>query len=319
MKPSIAFIGLGIMGHRMLAGMARHDGFNLAAAWDPSPEQCRAVTKMYPGIRIGATALEIITAPDIDVVYIASPPHSHREYALAAASAGKVVYCEKPLGVDLADSQSLVDAVEAAGALNCVNFPFIDSQAINKIEAGLKDGSIGDVTGVDLVLHFSKWPRDWQHSASWLSLRDEGGFVREVVSHYVYLIEKLFGPTTLRDASVHYPADKTLCETSFFAGLDCGHVPVSFVGGAGGVGPDRVEFTVWGSKRSYRLWDWVNLKSSTGGEWQEELAHVEDLRGDGNMRVLNNFLGMIRGNTHTMAPLRSALSVQKIIEDMLDR
>lgn len=307
------------MGHRMLAGMARHGGFNLSAAWDPGADQCRAVKEMYPDIRIGGSALEIITAADIDVVYIASPPHSHREYALAAANAGKVVYCEKPLGVDIADSEALVDAVEGASALNCVNFPFIDSQAINRIEASLKDGSIGDVSGVDLVLHFAKWPRDWQHSASWLSLADEGGYVREVVSHYVYLIEKLFGPASLKDAIVRYPADKSLCETAFFADLGCADVPVSFVGGTGGVGPDRVEFTVWGSKRSYRLWDWVNLKTSTGDAWQDALQFDGDLRADGNKRVLDNFLRMIQGDAHTMAPLRSALSVQKVIEDILER
>lgn len=307
------------MGHRMLAGMARHGGFNLAYAWDPSDAQCRAVAAQYPSIAIGQSAHEIINAADTDVVYIASPPHSHREYAMAAAKAGKVVYCEKPLGVDIADSESLVSAVEAAGVPNCVNFPFIDSQAINQIETGLKAGSLGDIAAVDLRLHFSKWPRDWQHSASWLSLREEGGYVREVVSHYVYLIEKLFGPATLNTSFIRYPADETLCETAFFADLSCADMPVSFVGGSGGVGPDRVEFTVWGSERSYRLWDWVNLKSTEGDDWHEELAHVEDLRTDGYMRVLDNFLRMIRGEAHSMAPLRSALSVQKIIEEMLSR
>lgn len=145
--------------------------------------------------------------------------------------------------------------------LNAVNFPFADAQAVNMIQAKLEDGSVGDVTGVDTQLHFSKWPRGWQEGASWLSLCKQGGFVREVGSHYVFLIEKLFGPAALVDASVRYPADNTLCETHFLARLDCNGTPISFAGGADGVGPDTVEFTVWGSKTSYRLWDWTKLKS----------------------------------------------------------
>ena len=319
MKPSVAVIGLGVMGHRMLTNMTTHGGFNLAWAWDPNPDSCRVVEQQYGGIKIGSSAEQVITAPDVDVVYIASPPQSHKEYATAAAKAGKTVYCEKPLGVDVAESRALVEEVEATGVLNAVNFPFVDAQAVNMMQAKLADGSVGDVAGVDLRLHFSSWPRGWQHSASWLAERAEGGFVREVGSHYVFLIEKLFGPATLIDASVHYPKDEALCETLFLARLECNGLPVSFAGGAGGVGPDRVELTVWGSKTSYRLWDWNKLKSTTGDDWVDELQHVEDPRQDGYMRVLDNFLGMLKGDMHTMVPLRAALSVQEIVEQILDR
>jgi len=318
MKPSIAFIGLGVMGHRMLSNMDAHGGFNLAAAWDPSADACTEAARQYPGLKIGKTAEEIITNTSIDVVYIASPPKSHREYATAAAKAGKVVFCEKPLGVDVEDSRKLVEEVEAAGVLNAVNFPFASSRAISTIEEGLKSGELGDILGVDLRLHFSSWPRGWQHSASWLSERKEGGFVREVGSHYVFLVEKLFGAATLINASVCYPENSNLCETHFLAQLDCDGLPISFAGGAGGVGPDRVEFTVWGSKKSYRLWDWVNLKSTTGDDWQDALDSSIDPRKDGYTRMLNNLLNQIAGEKHTMPPLSAALSVQEIVEEILE-
>ncbi|MEH6402935.1 MAG: Gfo/Idh/MocA family oxidoreductase, partial [Sneathiella sp.] len=299
MKPSVAFIGLGVMGHRMLSQMAAHGGFNLAAAWDPNAASCTDVANEYPDIKIGNTAAEIITDPDIDVVYIASPPQSHKEYAILAAKSGKVVFCEKPLGVDVADSQLLVDEVEATGVANAVNFPFIESKAVNMIQEKISDGTVGNVIGVDLRLQFSSWPRGWQHTAAWLTQRKEGGYIREVGSHYVFLIEKLFGPAALVDASVRYQADETLCETHFMAQLDCNNIPISFVGGAGGIGPDQIEFTVWGSKTSYRLWDWVNLKSTTGDAWQDVHLHDADPRLDGNFRVLDNFLRMLKGEPHT--------------------
>ncbi|WP_169569386.1 Gfo/Idh/MocA family protein [Sneathiella limimaris] len=317
MAISVAFIGLGVMGQRMLTNMAKHPSYDLVAAWDPSGEACASSKAQYPSLEIMETAADAITASNVDVVYIASPPASHREYAIAAAKAGKVVYCEKPLGVDLEDSRGLVIDVEALGAPNTVNFPFADSAAINLIQNKLQDGTIGEVTGVDLRLHFARWPRGWQHSASWLSERAEGGYVREVGSHYVYLIEKLFGDAKLLDASVRYQEDPKLCETHFTANLSCGDIPISFAGGSGGVGPDRVEFTVWGTKASYRLWDWVNVKSTTGETWIDELQDIEDPREDGYVRMLDSFAKLVRGEKHQLPPLRAALSVQEIIEQIL--
>ncbi len=317
MSVSVAVIGLGIMGQRMLSSMAEHDEYALTVAWDPDESVCAKIKSQYAPIEIADSAHAAIARADVDVVYIASPPKSHREYAIAAAQAGKVVFCEKPLGVDLPDSQSLVEAVEATGVANTVNFPFADSAAINLIDTKIKDGTVGDVIGVDLRLHFSRWPRGWQHAASWLSERAEGGYVREVGSHYVYLIEKLFGKATLKDASVQYQADPKLCETHFTANLACGTIPVSFAGGSGGVGPDRVEFTVWGSQKTYRLWDWVNVKSTDGGDWVEELTDIADKRVDGYMRMLDSFHALAKGQTHQLPPLRAALSVQETIEDIL--
>ncbi len=193
MSPSVGFIGLGVMGHRMLSNMTAHGGFTIASVWDPSRAVCNSVKQAYPDVRISESAEALVLDEKVEVVYIASPPSSHSRYTLLAAEAGKAIYCEKPLGVDVGSSRAMVNAVEDAGVVNVVNFPFADAQAINFIEANLSDGTVGDVTGVDVRLHFTSWPRDWQKTARWLSLREQGGFIREVVSHYIYLVERLFG------------------------------------------------------------------------------------------------------------------------------
>ena len=319
MRPRIAFIGLGIMGHRMLTNMTAHGGFTLLGGWDPSPTAAARTRAAFPDLPIVETAEALIADPAADVVYIACPPGAHKVHALAAMAAGKAVFCEKPLGVDLADSREMVARAEAAGVKNAVNFPFADGQAANTIDGALKNGALGAVAGVDVRLHFSRWPRDWQENAGWLAERAEGGFAREVLSHFVYLMQRLFGPARLIDASVRYPDDARLCETHFLARLDCDGVPVSVAGGAGGAGPDRVEFTVWGAKRSYRLWDWNRLQSSAGGPWRDELTELENPRQDGYLRMLDNFRAFLAGEAHNMPSFRDALAVQEIIEDILAR
>src|SRR6201990_2116546 len=63
---------------------------------------------------------ELIARKDIDVIDIASPNNTHAEIAIAAANAGKIVFCEKPLGRTAEEAKSMVDAVEKSSVLNMV-------------------------------------------------------------------------------------------------------------------------------------------------------------------------------------------------------
>lgn len=320
MPYKVAFIGLGVMGHRMLGNMQTHDAFALHGGWDPDEGACVTTRDRFPELRIAASADEVISDVNTDVVYIASPPIWHRPHVAAAIASGKPVFCEKPLGVDVPESRSMVDDVEQSGLINAVNFPFARGVAADFLATELAAGSLGEVQGVDLRLHFSTWPRDWQvHATDWLSFREQGGFVREVVSHYVFLTERLFGPSKLASSIVHYPdgPEGSGAETYMAALLSCENIAVNMTGSVGGAGPDIVEYTVWGSRRSYKLYDWNRLASSDGGDWQEALGHIADPREDGYRRMLDNFAAQLAGKSHTMASFREALSVQERIEEIL--
>ena len=320
MPYKVVFIGLGVMGHRMLGNMHKHEAFELHAGWDPDASAREATKAQYPDIDIAETPDGMIARPETDVVYIASPPASHRDHVSTAVAAGKTVFCEKPLGVDVADSRAMVEEVEGAGILNAVNFPFARAVAADYIIGELSAGGLGEVIGADLRLHFSSWPREWQvNAAEWLSKRAEGGFTREVVSHYVYLTERLFWKAELLAAHPHYPdgPNGDGAETHLLAQLACGGIPVSLAASVGGAGPDLVEYTVWGSRRSYRVFDWNQLFSSDGGPWERGLSHIADPREEGYRRMLDNFVAQLEGRPHTMASFAQALSVQELVEAML--
>lgn len=321
MAHRVAFIGLGVMGHRMLRNMHAHEAFDLHSGWDPSAQACNVANETFPNLTIGDSAEAIVTDDKVDIVYIACPPLWHRDYVSMAIAAGKPVFCEKPLGVDIADSRAMVDEIEAAGLLNAVNFPFARGLAADFVKAELAADALGAIKSVDLRLHFSQWPRDWQiDAAGWLSGREQGGFVREVVSHFIFLTERLFGSAKLTSSNVGYPDGPggTASETHLLATLACADTPLTIAGTVGGQGPDLVEYTIWGSRRSYRLFDWNRLMSSDGGPWREALTHVEDPREDGYRRMLDNFTSQMSGQPHTMASFREALCVQELIEAMLE-
>jgi 1,5-anhydro-D-fructose reductase (1,5-anhydro-D-mannitol-forming) len=306
------------MGQRMLGSMAANEQFDVAWAWDPDAEACRLTRERYGQIRIAESAEEAIDTSDTNVVYIACPPAFHKLYAIAAIDAGKAVYCEKPLGIDVAESQDLVAHAEAADIVNIVNFSLASAAASTEVEKRLEAGALGDLAGVDVRLHFSQWPREWQmDAAAWLSYRDEGGFTREVLSHWIYLTERLFGRAELVNTSARYPGDGRLAETHLVAELSAGGLPVSVAGSVGGVGPDLVEYTIWGSRQSCRIFDWNRLFSTDGGDWQAQLTHIEDPRQLGYQLQLNNAAAAIDGADHSMPDFADALSVQIIIEAML--
>lgn len=86
--------------------MALHADYHPVALWDPNPEACRAAAAIAPTAKIMASPEEAIGAASL--VYLACPPVPRKAYALVAASANKAVFLEKPLGVDIAQSEELV-------------------------------------------------------------------------------------------------------------------------------------------------------------------------------------------------------------------
>src|SRR4051812_22840692 len=82
----------------------------------------------------------VVDSPEIDVVEIATPNDTHAQIAIAAARAGKMVMCEKPLGRSVAESESMVRAVEEAKVPNMVWYNYRRAPAVvlakNLIDAG---------------------------------------------------------------------------------------------------------------------------------------------------------------------------------------
>src|SRR5881394_1637952 len=76
----------------------------------------------------------LVARKDIDVIDIASPNDTHREIAIAAAKAGKMVMCEKPLGRTAAEALEMVAAVESAGAPNSVWYNYRRVPAVTMIK-----------------------------------------------------------------------------------------------------------------------------------------------------------------------------------------
>ena len=313
----VGVVGLGGIGRQFLGAMQMHDRFDVTIAWDPDDSRCAAVAAEHEGLTIARNAAGVFRDSTVEVIYIASPPQNHCDYILAAVGACMAIYCEKPLGVDVGVSREVARRVLDSGLPNIVNFNHGNALSSCHVEEQMKAGAVGKVAGVDAFIHLSHWPREFQKTATWLARREQGGFTREMLSHWIYLTSRLFGPGKLLHKNVRFPADGVGAETSVFAELDFGGVPLFIKAACGGVGPVGTEYTIWGEKQSFRMHSGGRLSTTNAGPWQEAFTNIVDIGTEDRKRSLDGVAACLAGESNTMPSVADALAVQLLVEEIL--
>src|SRR3954464_6034570 len=103
---------------------------------------------------------KVIERKDIDAVDICVPNNLHHDIAVAAAAAGKMILCEKPLSMDTAEGQKMVDAVEKAGVRNTVWYNYRRVPAVTLAKQLIDAGRLGR------IFHYrANFLQDWTISA----------------------------------------------------------------------------------------------------------------------------------------------------------
>ena len=189
----VAIAGTGFIG-RVHARSARLAGARLAAVAASSPETARAAAAALGADRPFDSAEQMVQDPDIDVVHICTPNHLHLPLAEAALAAGKHVICEKPLALDAAGAQRLVDAAADSGLQAAV--PFVYRYYPTVREARERVG--GGQTGAVRLLH-GTYLQDWllrPDDDNWRVEEQLGGASRafaDIGSHWCDLAEFISG------------------------------------------------------------------------------------------------------------------------------
>ena len=96
-------------------GIAAAPDAVLAAVYDVDSEANRAVAAQFGGVAV--PSVEALLKTDVDAVYIATPAHLHYQQALECARSGKHIFCEKPLGMSVAEAEKMAAAARAAKVL----------------------------------------------------------------------------------------------------------------------------------------------------------------------------------------------------------
>lgn len=315
----LGILGAGIMGERLLRAAREHaaDVVQVTGIWDPAEAARARMSAAFPDLAVAASAAQVIETSDC--VYIASPPATHLAHARAGLAAGRAVFCEKPLAVDLAEARAF--AAETQGARVAVNFPMASNFGVAQLRDWLAQGAVGAPRTLDIEVAFAAWPRGWQRDAvSWLDRPEQGGFTREVLSHFLFLTGRLAGPFRLADAFAAFP-ESGRSERAIRAQLRVGELPVTVLGSVGTTAKDdHNTWTLQGPNGAIRLRDWaIAERLGPDGQWHaspdavpNEVSRPLVLR-----RQLMGVAAMTRGESHPLATVAEALAVQEVVEAIL--
>jgi myo-inositol 2-dehydrogenase/D-chiro-inositol 1-dehydrogenase len=141
----VAVLGVGRIG-RMHAELLAHQvpGAAVTGVYDIDPELARVVGE-HVGARAAEHVDELLGAADVDAVAICSSTDTHPDLIAAAARAGKAIFCEKPVSLDLAELDRALAAVEEAGVPFGIGFNRRFDPAHQSVRDAVAGGRIGDV------------------------------------------------------------------------------------------------------------------------------------------------------------------------------
>ena len=137
---------------------------------------------------------EVINHPEVDAVYIATPPSSHCEYALQVAKVGKPCYVEKPMAMNHRECVQMVDAFKSQNTPLYVAYYRRGLPRFLKVRELLNDGAIGTVTSAHIV-HYGKLstnPTNWRFDPT---IAGAGQFL-DLASHGLDILDFLISPIT---------------------------------------------------------------------------------------------------------------------------
>lgn len=314
----IGIIGAGIMGRRMAERVAAHDGFALAAAWDPDVAALEELRKAHSSVATARDAAALVARDDIDCVYIASPPASHARHVHAAFDRAKAVFCEKPLTVDDAEGAALVERAGSERRKAAVNFSLASAPSFRKIADVIAANVLGPIVAIDIHVRFRRWPRGWQQGAAgWVAGPAEGGFVREVVSHFMFTTQRLAGPVEVLRSTVERD-DPQRAETAVLADMRADDVKVRLDGRVAGEADDHNLWTVTCARGALRIRDWHGLERRDAGGWTlVESSSIDAMRVEAGRAQLDQLAALLDGRAHALPSLREGLAVQRTIESLL--
>jgi predicted dehydrogenase len=164
----IGLIGTGFMGRTHSNGYKRVPNFFPELAYQPvlkavcsrNLESVKAFAEQWGYESVETDWKALIAREDIDAVDICTPNDTHAEIAIAAAAAGKMILCEKPLSRNLAEGEAMVSAIEKAGVNSTVWYNYRRLPAVTLAKQIIESGKLGK------IYHYrANFLQDWTISA----------------------------------------------------------------------------------------------------------------------------------------------------------
>ncbi len=185
------------------------EGSQVVAVMSRSENKARSYAERHHIRKWYTDAQELIDDPDVNAIYIATPPSSHATFAIMAMRAGKPVYIEKPLAASYNDCIRINRISEQTGVPCFVAYYRRYLPYFQKVKEIIENGTIGTV--INVQIRFSVPPRDLDYKNEkelpWRLQPDiaGGGYFYDLAPHQIDLLQNIFGVITRAHG---YPANR---------------------------------------------------------------------------------------------------------------
>lgn len=190
---SWGILGAGKIADRQMApAIQTAQDQRLVAVMGRDAQKTQAFARKYDVTRVYTDVETFLADPAIDAVYVATPPHLHAEQTMRVAEHGKHILCEKPLALNTAQAQQMIDACRANGVQLMVCYYQRYNARHQQIKRLLLDDAIGQVTALRINFsdYFPPQPGYWHHNPA----ISGGGPLMDLGVHCIDLVRYLCGP-----------------------------------------------------------------------------------------------------------------------------
>ncbi|PRZ42948.1 inositol 2-dehydrogenase [Tritonibacter scottomollicae] len=181
---NIGLLGCGRIGQVHARSIGQIDGAKVTAVADAFDAPAKALAEKTGAVAMGAN--DLITSPDVDAIVIGTPTDTHYDLIHAAASAGKAIFCEKPVDMSAERIRDCIKAVEAAGVPFMTAFNRRFDPNFASLRARIEAGEIGEV---EIVTIQSRDPSPPPISY----VKSSGGLFRDMMIHDLDMARFLLG------------------------------------------------------------------------------------------------------------------------------
>ncbi len=265
----VASMGLGRWANVLADAALRGGRIKLVSCFSRTNEKRQAFMERY-GAREAESFEALLKDDEVEAVILTTPNHNHREHIEALTSAGKHVYCEKPIAHNMDDARKIVDAVKRAGVRLAVGHSARRLAVSRRLKELIDSGEIGDVSmnesnfcterGLELT------PDKWRSSPD----LNPTGVVIQLAIHHIDTFRYLYGPIHSVTARIKRMYATANVEDSAMIILEHENGVLSYIGG-GWACPWAFHMNVHGTKAvaHFRI---------TGQQWRDPSKAPEPIR-----------------------------------------
>lgn len=187
----VGIIGMGVISDTYLQNLTSFPDVQVVAVGDLQPERAHAQAEKY-GVPSWGTAADVLADAAVELVVNLTIPQAHIEVSSQAIAAGKHVWSEKPLGLDLAGTRGLLEAAEAAGVRIGSAPDTLLGPGFQTAKRAILDGVIGRPLFVNTVFQ-TQGPDMWHPEPAFLFAQGAGPLL-DMGPYYFSALVSLLGP-----------------------------------------------------------------------------------------------------------------------------